>query len=63
MSKKTVAAREYKIVTNTDVTPNDFSIMCDGTLLKNKDGERRYFKTRNSARKRIARERSGNLHA
>ena len=34
----------------------------NGLYLRDKDGNVRLFKTRNSARKRIARERSGNLH-
>jgi hypothetical protein len=34
----------------------------DGMLLCTPDGTLRVFSTRNSARKRIARERSGNFH-
>jgi hypothetical protein len=34
----------------------------DGTLLRNRYGAVREFATRNSARKRIARERSGDFH-
>jgi hypothetical protein len=34
----------------------------DGMLLRTPDGTLRVFSTRSSARKRIARERSGNFH-
>jgi hypothetical protein len=40
-----------------------FGIEYGGNLLRNNDGNVREFNTRNSARKRIARERSGNFHA
>jgi hypothetical protein len=34
----------------------------DGMILRDSNGRWRTFKTRNSARKRIARERAGNFH-
>jgi hypothetical protein len=34
----------------------------NGVLLKDKNGTDRRFKTRNSARKRVARERAGDFH-
>lgn len=43
-------------------TYNDFEVLKNGVALTDRNGYRRIFLTRNSARKRIARERSGNFH-
>ena len=48
------------------ISGNDFdgfTIARDGITLTNRYGSVRIFATRNSARKRIARERSGNFHS
>lgn len=39
-----------------------WAVLHNGLYLRDKNYNIREFKTRNSARKRIARERSGNLH-
>lgn len=43
-------------------TPGRFYITRNGVELRDGAGFTRYFNTRNSARKRIARERSGDFH-
>jgi hypothetical protein len=40
----------------------DYLVMKNGIVLRAKNNHIRYFVSRNSARKRISRERSGNFH-
>lgn len=49
----------FQIVTNGGY----FYVVRDGVYLTDRNGRVRTFITRNAARKRISRERSGNFHA
>jgi hypothetical protein len=42
--------------------PGNYYILKDGLTLFDEQNQIRFFKTRNSARKRVSRERSGNFH-
>lgn len=58
MTTETTGTPVYRIV----LTNDGFMVTLDGNPLRDQNGLVRYFRTRNSARKRIARERSGNFH-
>lgn len=61
MSNTTVERTDYRIFENMG-GPGFVVEGPDGMLLRGFNGIIRVFATRNSARKRIARERSGNFH-
>ena len=63
MSTSTPIAEIPTVYTITrDVIVGGYNVLADGFMLKDDTGRVHNFTSRNSARKRIARERSGNFH-
>jgi len=59
MSTATETTTTYEIVS----TDTGYAILRDGSYLTDSRGNVRTFVTRNAARKRISRERTGNFHS